>query len=428
MEGDYVKIITKDEEFEGTLMPSVKKGVVVLKLDNGYNMGFDKNKVKKIETIKPYKEKKIIKQNIPQNKKLPSISILHTGGTIASKVDYATGGVKMQFSPEELLTMFPEIRKIANINSRLMKNMWSQDMRFEHYNLIAKEIEEEIKKGAEGIIVTQGTDTIHYTSSALAFILGDLPIPVMVVGAQRSSDRGSSDAYHNVINAAYFMANSDFAEVGVCMHSSQSDDYAHILPGTKTRKFHTSRRDAFRPVNTLPWARVSYKEEKIEWLKKGYCKKSDSNLKLKLFKDVKVGIIKQRTNMFAEEFLFFKNYDGLVIEATGLGCLPITQIDESTKESQKIHDAISSLIKSGVMVIESPQTVYGRICLNVYSDQREAQKIGVLGNLSDMTTETAYIKLSWLLSNYKKEEVKELIGKNLRGEIAESIDAKSFLY
>ncbi len=417
-EGDLVRVVCKDETIEGVLLPS-KEDFITIKLSSGYNLAIDRSRIVKTELVQPRNPKPMEKKAIKTVSGLPSISILHTGGTIASKVDYETGGVKPSFTPEDLLEMFPELATIANIQSRLIANIWSQDMRFNHYNLLAREIEKEIKAGAQGVIVTQGTDTIHYTSAALGFIFESLPIPILVVGAQRSSDRGSTDAALNVINAVFFMAKSDFAEVGVCMHAHMSDSECWILPGTKCRKMHTSRRDAFHPINSEPIAYVNYLENKVTFAKE-YKKREKKTQIIKLFNEkIKVGLLKQHTNMFEEQFSFFSEYDGLVVESTGLGCMPTTEKDEMTKESGKINRALTTLIKKGVMVAEAPQTIYGRQNLTVYEDQRIARELGVLGHLCDMTPETAFIKLAWLLSNYKKEEVKVLYEKNLRGEISD---------
>ena len=265
---DKVNIKTKDKEYLGLYMPSTTEGIEVIKLNNGYNLGINKDEIVEIKVIAKAKEPELIEiKKVEQDLTLPTITILHTGGTIASKVDYETGGTVSRFTPEEILAMFPEIKQFANVKSRLIKNMWSQDMRFNSYNLIAEEVKKELDAGVKGVIVTQGTDTMHYTSSALAFILEGLSSPVILVGAQRSSDRGSSDAYMNIINAVYFIAQSDFGEVGISMHANMDDDYCHILPATKTRKLHTSRRDAFRPINTLPWAKVDYLSQKLNLLK-----------------------------------------------------------------------------------------------------------------------------------------------------------------
>ena len=192
--GDRILVETKDKKIEGVLMPSVKEGSLVLKMDSGYNLGISKKKIVNSKVLKKYVAKKVKKKVHKHSKNKKTVAILHTGGTIASKVDYETGGVVAQFSPEELIAMFPELEKKVNLNSRLMSNMFSEDLRFDHYNLMAKEIQKEIKKGVDGIVITHGTDTIHYTAAALSFILDGLSVPVMIVGAQRSSDRGSSDA------------------------------------------------------------------------------------------------------------------------------------------------------------------------------------------------------------------------------------------
>jgi len=428
--GDFVEVQTKDKIMNGILMPvpDSEGSIVILKLESGYNIGIDKKNVKAIKLVKSSVEKKQKPAEIKTNKKLPTISILHTGGTIASKVDYKTGAVSAKFSPGEIIGMFPELKKIANINSRKIASMQSEMMRFAHYNLMAKEIEKEIKAGVNGIIITHGTDTMHYSSAALRFIFEDLPVPVILVGSQRSSDRGSSDAGLNLISACYFIANSDFADVAICMHENLNDESCLILPGLKTRKMHTSRRDAFRAINTMPVARVNFNEKNISFINKNYNKKDKRKLKLKLINEkIKVGLIKTHTNMFAEEFLAYKNFDGLVIEGTGLGHLPNEEIDKYTKENKKIFTALKDMIKNGLITVMSSQAIYGRLQMNVYTPMRELQEIGVLGHLSDMTAETTFIKLAWLLSNYKKEEVKELITKNLKGEISERVSNNTFL-
>ena len=420
--GDLVKIETKEETFEGVLMPE-EKGVVVVKLRSGYNIGIDKSKIKKISITEKRKELKSTTLQLDQNKSLPKISILHTCGTIASKVDYETGGVISRFTPEEIISMFPELKNIAQLSSRLVRNMWSDDMRFAHYNILAKEIEKEVKSGADGIIITHGTDTLHYTGAALSFALENLPIPVILVGAQRSSDRASSDAGMNLICASEFIAKTDFAGVVLCMHDKTSDSKCAILPGVKCRKMHSSRRDAFKAINTTSIATVDSDSRKIDFLRTDYNKKDKNRkLQLKLFDEKrKVGLLKIHTNMYSSEFKSYEGFDGLVIEGTGMGHAPINEIDELTKEHSKIFDSIKNLIKKGTVVAMSTQTIYGSVDMNVYSSGRKLIELGVLGNYTDMHPETAFIKLAWLLSNFENEQVKELYAKNLRGEISENL-------
>ena len=445
--GDKVKIFCKEKEYVGIIIPSPHSDSIVLKLSTGYNIGILKSSIMKLEVLEVYSPKKISEEKeIMQNKSLPTIAILHTGGTIASKVDYETGGVIARYSPEELLNMFPEIKKMANIKSRLIRNMWSEDIRFAHYNILAEEIKKEIEQGARGIIITHGTDTLHYTSCALRFMFENLPIPILLIGAQRSSDRGSSDAAQNILSGVYFITHSSFCDVALCMHENSSDEWCSILPGTKSRKMHSSRRDAFRPINTTPLARVHAKEGKIEWIqeekrneekreadKKEEEKKTEEKreekekkeLILKKFNtNIRVGILFVHPNMYHEEFQFYNGFDGLIIAGTGIaGNVPINTIDEETKEHTKISEQIKRLIDHGTVVCAATQTMYGGINMNVYSTGRKMQELGILGNYCDMTIETAFIKLSFLLSNYSKEEVKRLFSQNMHNEIQDRIPA-----
>ncbi len=431
--GDYIKIITKDKTFEGIYINSPKKDFVILKLNSGYNIGINKEEIKKIILVKKYSKKTEHKSSgkLQYRKDLPNISILKVGGTIVSKIDYKTGAVSAKISAEELLENIPELKDIANISYRDIASVMSESMRFGHYNLIAKSISEELNKNKNirGIIIPHGTDTLHYTSAALSFMLENIPIPVILVGSQRSSDRGSSDSFINITCAAKFIAKADFKGVAICMHENMSDNSCLILPATKTRKIHTSRRDAFKPINTTAIARVSYREDKIEFLIESYNAFNDPNKKfnIKYFKDnLKVGILKSHTNIYPENISCFKNYKGLVLEGTGLGHFQSTSFDKISSINEKNKNEIRKLIKKDCIVALTSQCIYGRINMNVYSPQRELLDIGVIpGN--DMTTETAFIKLAFLLSNYSKEQVKSLFRENLRGETSERILPHEFV-
>lgn len=424
--GDRVKVIA-DKEYEGVLMPNEETNSVVVKLDNGYNVGIDKGKVKDIKLVKKYESKEGKKEKMTHKKGIPTISILHTGGTIASKVDYETGGVIARFEPEELIAMFPELKDIANIKSRLISQMFSEDMRFAHYPVMAKAIAEEVKAGVDGIILTHGTDTMGYSSAALAFMLEDLPIPVIMVGAQRSSDRGSSDAGVNLISAARFIAKSDFAGVGVCMHEGMGDDNCVILPPCKTRKLHTSRRDAFKTVNDSPIARINFDTKKIDFIKEDYPKKEKGKkLKIKDKFEEKVALVKVHPNFSAEQLDVYKGYKGLVIEGTGLGQAPVGVPNELCKPNEKNLKAIEGLVRTDCVVVMASQCIFGRTQMHVYSNAINLVKAGVIPG-EDMLPETAFIKLAWLLGNFSREEAKELISKNLRGEINERLMAEDFL-
>ncbi|MFH1285199.1 MAG: Glu-tRNA(Gln) amidotransferase subunit GatD [Candidatus Micrarchaeota archaeon] len=432
--GDSIKVARGSTVYEGLLMPRIEAGDVnclVVKLDSGYNVGIEFSRETKVEKQKGKKveEEKFAVKKLEIDPKKPTIAVLATGGTIVSRVDYKTGGAFPAFSADDLASAIPELAGIANLRGKLIRNMLSEDMVFEHYSLIAREIEKEIKKGADGIIVLHGTDTMHFTSAALSFMLRELPVPVILVGAQRSSDRGSSDAAMNLICATHFIANSDFAEVAVCMHGSESDDYCVVLPGTKVRKMHTSRRDAFRAINTLPWARIDYASRKIEFLRSSYAKK-DKKKKLKVLDktEKKVGLLKTYPGIDSAMFEFFlkENYKGLVIEGTGLGHAPVTELDEFTKENARNLAILRKLVEKGCVVVMTSQCVYGRVNMNVYANGREILRAGVISG-EDMLPEVAYLKLKWLLGNYAGEKAKEMVSQNIAGEISEKRESSGFL-
>jgi len=418
--GDRVRVIASDEIREGILMPNEETDSVIIKLDSGYNVGIDNKRVKEIKVIEKYKEKEtLIKKEVKKDSKKPTISILHTGGTIASKVDYRTGAVFSSFNPEDLLNLFPELSDIANFRTQLVANMWSDDLRFKHFEIIAKAIEKEVKKGVDGIIIGMGTDNLAVASAALAFIVEQGPIPILLVGAQRSSDRGSSDAVMNIICAAEFISKTDFSGVAICMHESTADNNCAILPATKTRKLHSSRRDAFKPVNDTIIARIDYDTRKIQFIKKDYTKKDKKRkLIIKPKMEGKIGLLKIHINMFPEQFEFYKGYKGLIIEGTGLGHTPGQVPNEWCRIHEKIYPALKKVIDSGCIVVMTTQCLFGEVQMHVYDKGVDLTNLGVIPG-QDMLPETAFVKLAWLLGNYKKDEVKKLITANLRGEINE---------
>jgi len=434
--GHKITIMKEGRQHTGILMPKAAgfEDTIVMKLDNGYNIGITYSKNMKIE--KATEEKKLrkaaevevrLRKAVEKDKTKPTIAILHTGGTIASRVDYATGAVKAIVQEWELLEMFPELKNYGNIRSRMIFQMMSEDMQPDHWQFIAHEIIEEIREGCDGIIVVHGTDTMHYTSSALAFFIRELPIPVLLVGSQRSSDRPSSDAGMNLICAANFIANTDWSGVALCMHGSAGDDYCYILPACKTRKMHSSRRDAFRPINAEPIAKIYYETGAIEIFQRNYLRKDFSRIpKLDNKFDKRIGIVKVYPGFRAEQLEWFENNcKGIVIEGTGLGHTPITETDIYTRDNPKIEQKLKEMSNKGIFIYMTSQCIYGRVNLNVYSNLRKLKAAGVLP--AYMLPEVAYVKLGWALGKAKsKEDVIKLMEQNIAGEIIDRSEVQEF--
>jgi glutamyl-tRNA(Gln) amidotransferase subunit D len=411
-----IKAKIKGEVVEGVLIKEDDE-FVTLKLSSGYNANFRKSEVKVLSKEKIEKKGKG-GADVRVDASLPKVTVLQTGGTIASKVDYATGAVSSKFDAKELLALFPELNEFAFVDARMIRNMASDDMRFEHYNVMIDEVVAAVKSGSKGVIITHGTDTLHYTSAALSYALKNLPIPVILVGAQRSSDRPSSDAFTNLFGAVKFIASNmkldkRFCRVGVCMHEKMGDDSFLILDGINVKKLHSSRRDAFRQVNYVPAARV--KDGKIEVLREELfgCRKGKFSF-VKFDARMRIGFLKVHPHMFADEVKVYSKYDLVVVEGTGLGHMPISKIDEFTGEHLKILSAVKGLIENGVKVIVGVQTVFGEVNLNVYSPGRVLCDSGVLGNHMNLITETLMMRAACVLSEDKKNFDK-LWKENLEG-------------
>ncbi|MCS7134326.1 MAG: Glu-tRNA(Gln) amidotransferase subunit GatD [Candidatus Pacearchaeota archaeon] len=400
-----VRVKTKHKIYEGKLLESYDPEIILIKLENGYNIGLKKKEILSIEEMEETKiEEKETK--IEQNKSLKKIAIIATGGTIASKVDYSTGGVTPVKKPEDLLESFPELKEIAQFEVYVPFVLDSSQVTSREWKKLAKICanllnREEIK----GVVILHGTDTLHYTAAALSFMLQNLNKPVVFTFAQRSIDRGSSDAYLN-LKCACLAALSDIAEVLVVGHEDMNDLSCIVLRGTKTRKMHSTKRAAFQAINDLPIARI-YHDNKIEMLSKNYKKRNEKKKVevVPLFED-KVALIKFFPGASPEilEYFIKKKYRGIVIEAFGLG-----QISESW--IQRIKKACKKCV-----ICITTQTIHGKVDPYVYAPARKLHEAGALF-LEDMISETAYVKLGWLLGQYDLKKVKELMLKNLANEV-----------
>jgi len=423
-EGDIVKIKTDKDEFEGTVIPSFDSNIILLKLGSGYNLGIEKSKVNSIKKIGAKKSEAFPEAKSKSKKSdKPGISIIITGGTISSRLDYNTGAVTPLISPDQLFFLAPKLLETVKINKiERPFTLLSENMHPEKWKEIAKIAAELLnKKENKGIIITHGTDTLHYTAAALSFMLKNVNKPVVLTYSQKSTDRGSTDAVLN-LTCSGFMTLSDVAEVMLVGHASQDDDKCYAMHATKVRKMHTSRRDAFRPINDVALAEID-SEGKIktnkEYNKRDYSKKVIADT---AFED-KIAFIKAYPGADPKILDYYVNegYRGIVIEATGLG-----HVSLEGKYSWIPH--IKDAIKKGMIICFAPQTIYGRLDPYIYSTGRELLEAGVIF-LEDILPETAYIKLGWVLGHEKDpKKVKEMMLTNIANEFNPKISEDSFLY
>ncbi len=419
--GDEIKIILNSgEELEGNYIPSNDKEFLTIKLESGYNQSIKIKNIKSQDLIESQKTKNKKPQKIEQDESFPLIMMINIGLTIVSKIDYVTGAVGSNVNPDEILDGIPELSKLCRIETQLLSNVYSANIRFGHYNLIANAILDAIDKNVTGIIISHGTDTLHYTTAAISFILQNIKIPIVFVASQRSTDRPSSDGAQNVIAAVKFIVdqqnkNDSHTGIFLSMHESSNTGICTIFSGLNLRKMHSSRRDAFKQINSLPVAKVNLKSDNITYYPASQ-QEIEPLFEPSFFKlDIKVGILKSHPNLIEEEITNYKTFNGLIIEATGLGNMPVEFDDKNSADNKKILDALS-LVAKKIPVIIATQCIHGSTNMNVYSYGRKTKSLGVL-EAGAMTSETAFIKLAWLLSNFSNDEIKTLWNRNFIGEI-----------
>jgi len=418
--GDKVRIELKriggQEVVEGLLIPRYHSGreedYIVVKLKTGYNIGVRVDAATKVSVLGKGETPHFTRPALPHQKAgLPKVSIISTGGTIASKVDYRTGAVKPALDSEDLYSVVPELADLAKIEAKVVLSVFSENIGPQQWPKIAESAAEQVRAGADGVVIAHGTDTLGYTAAALSFALQDIPAPIVLVGAQRSSDRPSSDAATNLVAATAIAGQAPFAEVVVAMHDWVSDEKVAVHRGTKVRKCHTSRRDAFRSVNARPIAYYDLANRALQLNAEKYVERNrrpDWEVRSKF--DPNVALIKFHPGLSVGmiDWATATGYKGIVLEGTGLGHV-----------GDALFPALERAVKNGIVVGMCSQCIWGRVHMNVYSAGRDLLKIGVLP-LGDMLAETALVKMMWAFGQEKDpEKVSKLMVTNIANELSD---------
>ena len=407
--GDSVKILA-DLTYLGIIMPRYEHSDdkhLVLKLKSGYNIGLEIEKIEKIEKISS-SEKSIEKKEIlEENPTLPKILLLSTGGTIASKVDYRTGAVTPVLTAEELNSSVPELAKIANVDAKVLFSEYSENIMPEHWLKIAEKLKEYSTSNYSGIIIAHGTDTMHYTSSFLSFALAGFPIPIALVGSQRSSDRASSDAALNLIGAIKFLVGCKTNGVYVVMHQDENDETIACHLGTRVRKNHTSKRGAFQTIGNNP-AFIIVNDQIQRNIKDEFFKVKEFQPRINL--NTKVALVKYHPGYDPSLLgkIIEMNYSGIIFEGTGLGHIGKTMYDNVKKANEK-----------GIFLGMTSQCIDGRVGMTVYESGRDLLNLGII-SLKNMIPEVALVKAMWALGNsVTLDDVKRVMLQNIASEISD---------
>lgn len=398
-------------KFKGTVLPRSENDDdkhIVIKIETGYNIGISTNTILSIKEVDYYKANyKIPEKEFPYTENLPKVKLIGTGGTIASRLDYRTGAVIPAFSPGELYGAVPELADICNLNTEKVFAVFSENMGPDQYKALAIAIGKEIENGVDGIVIGHGTDTLHHTAAALSFMVQNPPVPIVLVGSQRSSDRPSSDAALNLMHACYAAGHSDIAEVVVCMFGPTSDEYGFLHRGTRVRKMHSSYRSTFRTIGDIPIATIKVNEVKV--LKKNYNhRRKDRKVEIYPYFEDRVSMIYFYPHMHPDtiDSLVDLGYKGIIIIGTGLGHV-----------NKELYPAIRRANEKGVAIYMTLQTIWGFVHMFVYETGRELMAMGVIP-LENMLPEAAFIKLGWALGQTGDlEKVKEIMLTPINDEI-----------
>ena len=416
-----VEILTDEGSFKGLILPrseTADEFHIVLKIPVGYNIGIAAKRIQSINILgRKEAHYKIPEKDFPYDPKKPNVKLLGTGGTIASRLDYRTGAVIPAFSPGELYGSVPELADICNLETEKLYGVFSENMGPDQWIGLAEAVGREIEKGVQGIVIGHGTDTMHHTSAVLSFMVQDSPVPIVMVGSQRSSDRPSSDAAFNLIHSVTTAAISDIAEVMVCMFGPTSDLYGLLHRGTRVRKMHSSYRSTFRTIGDIPIATVS--REKVTPLREDYKRRrNDNNVKVNAVFDDRVAIVYYYPNMKPDmiDSLIDNGYKGIVIAGTGLGHV-----------NKPLYPALKHAQEKGVAVYMTVQTLWGYVQMYVYDTGRDMMELGVIP-AANMLPEVAYVKLGWALGQTDDlEKVKKIMLTPIAGEITEREPSNGYL-
>jgi glutamyl-tRNA(Gln) amidotransferase subunit D len=416
-----VRITTTGGEFTGIILPRSEGADflhVVLKLKSGYNVGVLADSITAVDILgRKEAHYKIPEKEFPYDPKKPRVKLLGTGGTIASRLDYRTGAVIPAFSPGELYGSVPELADICNLETEKLYGVFSENMGPEQWRGTAEAIGREIAKGVQGIVIGHGTDTMHHTAAILSFMVQNSPVPIVMVGSQRSSDRPSSDAALNLMYSVKAAAEGDIAEVMVCMFGPTSDLYGLLHRGTRVRKMHSSYRSTFRTIGDIPIAMVS--REKITPLRQDYMKRrADKDVVINTAFEEKVSIVYYYPNMKPDilDSLIDNGYRGIVIAGTGLGHV-----------NKPLYPALKRARDKGIAVFMTVQTLWGYVQMYVYDTGRDMMELGVIP-AANMLPEVAYVKLGWTLGQTADyEETKRIMLTPIAGEITEREPSNGYL-
>lgn len=342
-----------------------------------------------------YLREKVKKQ---ENLAKPKIFMVGVGGTLSAKLKNGTW-VPGELTTEHVLKLVPDIKNFVEIESTNFLRIDSTNVQPENWVTLANMIYPKLSS-ADGIVVTHGTDTMHYTATAISFLIQGLNKPIIFTGSQSIPSNIGSDAKRNLIDAVRVASLADIAESVIVFNGT-------ILRGNRSKKFREIDYDAFECVGMPPLGKVegvirlSGQQTKRKKRKPRLATKIETNVALvKVFPGLEPNYV---------ENLLDVGVKGLVLEGYGSGNVPTLK--------RSLIPIIEKATSTGIPVVITTQCALGASWVYLYEVGQKALQAGAIP-AHDMLSETALVKLMWVLGRTNNlVKVKEMMLKNYAGEI-----------
>ena len=317
---------------------------------------------------------------------MKKILMITTGGTLAC--GETENGLVPELSADEILSFVPEIKKICDVDTLHVSNIDSTNVTIRHWQMMANAIKDNYEK-YDAFVITHGTDTLAYTSSALSYMIQNSKKPIVLTGSQKPIKDNDTDAKINLLDSFIYASDDHSYDVSVVFGGK-------VIAGTRARKERTKSFDAFSSLN-FPYKAIisngvlnrNFDEIKPDNDVIFYNDMSDSVCTLKFTPSMKPEIITY----------LFENYGSIIFESFGVGGIPEYLLDTFYAEMNKPSS-------QGKCVVVTTQISNEGSNMELYAVGKKVKDDFKLIETYDMNFESALTKIMWILgmgaSDYDK--------------------------
>lgn len=341
--------------------------------------------------------------------KLPKVGVIGAGGAIcakASKDSWESG----ELSPQELIEYIPEIKNKFNLRVTTAFRTHSKNLQPEDWLTLANMIFIKLEE-SEGVVIPHGKDTLHYSASAISFMIQNLNKPIVFTGSQLTPGDIESDAKWNFYESLGIAAFADLAET-VILYAGK------IMRGTRAKQIRTATYYAFDSIGVPLIGKAKHEI----FLRGKYKKRNKKKPKLIDKIEPNVSLIKMHPGFNPQliEDLIDSGVKGIVLEGFGLGNIPLAK--------RSVLPAIEKAVGKEIPVVITTECQHTTGWEQIIEKEVEEApyKAGVIPSY-DMLSSTALVKLMWILGQTNNMgKVKKMMHTNYVGEITPIKKIKKF--